>query len=64
MNLGAPGPAFGTGETTNLRRQSTSWEKDGYCLKRHAALPGDEIVLAELLGFGGAQAAGYFNGEL
>jgi len=24
MNLGAPGPAFGTGETTNLRGQSTS----------------------------------------
>ena len=23
MNLGAPGPAFGTGETTNLRGQST-----------------------------------------
>src|SRR5579863_3915027 len=34
------------------------------CLERDAAFPGDEIILAEELGLGGALAAGYLNAQL
>src|SRR6185437_10535946 len=37
---------------------------DPVMLKRDAAFPGDEIVLAELFGFGVARAARYFNAQI